>query len=768
MSLAARTAPTIVVGLAILIGMTGCDDEPKKARGAQTDGPGDTDEENDEEKKVTDGDGEHGAATVKENRLAKEKSPYLLQHKNNPVDWFPWGEEAFAKATKEDKPVFLSIGYAACHWCHVMEHESFENETIAALLNEHFVSIKVDREERPDVDSIYMTACQAMTGSGGWPLTIFMTPDKRPFFAGTYFPPEDDPRFRRPGFRTLITEISKAWEAGERDDFLRVAEKLSERIRELQKNTGGDSLPPVAALDDYLTDCGKRFDSSLGGFGRAPKFPRPSVLDMLLRVQSRRAAAGEGGDADKALLMTVATLDAMAAGGMYDQVGGGFHRYSVDAEWLVPHFEKMLYDNAQLVDTYLDAWLITREERHAETIRETLEWTLREMTHADGGFFSSLDADSLDADKGEKEEGAFYVWGPDEIRQVIGADEASLWETAFGVTKRGNFEATGKTVLHVAKPIGELATLTGQDEATLRARLEASRKKLFDAREKRPRPGLDDKVLTAWNGLMIGAMARSGAALNEPRWVEAARRAAAFVLKNLRREDGRLLRRWREGEADFQAYLDDHAFLGDGLISLYEATGEVEWLREAKVLADDLLRLFPDAEGGGFFFTGSDHEELLARTKDPYDGAIPSGNAVAARFLARLGELTLNATYADAARATVMAFGQEVAKMGFGYPAMMRAFDFVHGPAREIVIAGDPDAADTRALVAAVRKRFIPVAVIGLVGADGPSEEDAKAFVLLAGKKAIDGKAAAYVCESGVCHQPVTTVEELEKALDGT
>ncbi len=581
------------------------------------------------------------------NRLVHEKSPYLRQHARNPVDWHPWGDEAFERAKREDKPVFLSIGYSSCHWCHVMERESFEDKEVARLLNEHFVSIKVDREERPDVDEVYMKAVQLLTGRGGWPLSAFLTPDRRPFLGGTYFPPEDTGG--RAGFKTLLAHVTKIY-GTRRDEVEQAAGRLAAAVK---GSSAARRRTPSAKLDrqpveSALRELGFRFDEHLGGFSRAPKFPPHGSLRLLLYEYERTK--------DGPLLeMATRTLDAMAAGGIRDHLGGGFHRYSTDARWLLPHFEKMLYDNAQLSRIYVRAHLLTGSDEYRRVAVDTYEWVLREMTGAEGGFFSALDADS------EGEEGKFYVWRRDEILAALGEKEGEVFSRAYGVEEEGNFhdqatgERPGTNVLHLALPVAELARALARDPSELRSALQKGRAKLLQLRGKRVRPGLDDKVIAGWNGLMIGSLAYGGRHLREPRYVRAAEKAARFILKAMRR-DGLLLRAYRDGSAGPGAFLDDYAYLADGLLDLHEATREGTWLDEARSLADAMTEHFAADEAGGFFFTSDEHEALLARSKDPFDKAIPSGNAVAARVLVRLDRLTGEGRYAEAARKTLAAF----------------------------------------------------------------------------------------------------------------
>jgi len=581
------------------------------------------------------------------NRLIHEESPYLLQHARNPVDWYPWGEEAFARARKEDKPIFLSVGYSTCHWCHVMERESFEKEDVARLLNEHFIAIKVDREERPDVDDLYMNATQLLTGRGGWPNSVWLTPEGRPWYAGTYFPPED--YYGRPGFKTILLRLAEVWRTRRPE----VESQAAQVWQALQRMSSGGEADGMGELTRQLVgpamgELRRSFDPQRGGFGGAPKFPPHGSLSLLL-YEYRRTKE------DSLLAMATRTLDAMAQGGIYDHVGGGFHRYSTDERWFLPHFEKMLYDNAQLSRTYVDAYLLTGREDYRRVAAETYEWVLREMIGPEGGFYSALDADS------EGEEGKFYLWRREEILALLGEKEGQFFCQVYQVEPDGNFreEASGHrpgtNILHLAQPLAETAQAQGLAPADLRRRLERARQKLLEVRNQRVWPHLDDKVLTAWNGLMIGSFAFGGRHLKEPRYTQAAEQAAHFVLTTLRR-NGRLLRTYRDGVAKLNAYLEDYAFLAEGLLELYEATGNRRWLEEAEQLADVLLQQFRDEKEGGFFFTSADHEEWLVRSKQPYDQALPSGNGMAAQVLVRLGQLTGKPQYRAAARTTLDAF----------------------------------------------------------------------------------------------------------------
>ncbi len=581
------------------------------------------------------------------NRLIHQKSPYLLQHARNPVDWYPWGGEALARAKAEDKPIFLSVGYSSCHWCHVMERESFQREDIAALLNENFIAIKVDREERPDIDQIYMTATQLLTGRGGWPNSVWLTPDGKPWYAGTYFPPED--RLGRPGFKTLLSGLVELWRT-RREQVERNAEEISQHMRQIasQRPSQADDQPTRNLAAKAVDQLRGSFDQRLGGFGAAPKFPPHGSLGLLF-YQYRQTK-------DASLLhIATHTLAMMARGGIHDHVGGGFHRYSTDAEWLLPHFEKMLYDNAQLSRAYVDAHILTGEDDYRRVAVDIYEWVLREMTGEEGGFYSALDADS------DGEEGKFYLWRRDEIISTLGQEEGELFCRVYSIEQGGNFrdqvsgQRPGTNIVHLKDSLAQTARSEGIAEAQLGARLAAARRKLLERRNQRIWPALDDKVLTAWNGLMIGSLAYGGRQLAEPRYIKAAQRAADFVLAKMRR-DGRLLRTYRQGQAAINAYLDDYAFLASGLIELYESTGAKRYLDQAEVLMTVLLDHYHDQANGGFFFTSDDHEDLLLRTRDPFDKAIPSGNGVAAGVLVRLWHRTGKARYRQAARQSLDAF----------------------------------------------------------------------------------------------------------------
>jgi uncharacterized protein len=678
------------------------------------------------------------------NRLANETSPYLLQHKDNPVEWYPWGEEALKRAREEDKPILLSVGYSACHWCHVMERESFEDEATARIMNEHFVNIKVDREERPDIDSIYMSAVQAMTRHGGWPMTVLLTPDGAPFYGGTYFPPV--PSRGMPSFQQVLLSLADAYE-NRRDEVLRSAES----VREYLQTTTGAALPQTAVGDELLDRAAESLMSELdrrfGGFGGAPKFPQAMNLEVLLRHHHRTG--------DRAALSGVEdTLRAMANGGIYDQLGGGFARYSVDQYWLVPHFEKMLYDNALLSRLYLEAYQATGEEFYKRIAEETLDYVVRDMTSPEGGFYSAEDADS------EGEEGKFYVWMPEEMRGELNAEEATIAERYWDVTARGNFE--GKNILYVPRPPEAVAAEFGISPEELWERVKEIRSKLFAARERRVRPGRDEKILAAWNGLMLRSFALAARVLKREDYREVAERNAAFLLDELR-VDGRLRRSYKDGRARFNGYLEDHAMVADGLVALYEATFQTRWLVEAASLADAVLDLFWDEEGKLFYDTPADHEELVTRPRDVYDNAAPSGTSVATDVLLRLSLLLDRDDYRARAEAVLDSLSGGMERLPGAFGRLLAALDFHLSRPREVVIVGDLASPDTQALVDVVYARYLPNKV---VAGRAPEDEEAAGFLpLLAERPTRDGRPTAYVCEGYACKNPTTDPEELAGQL---
>jgi uncharacterized protein YyaL (SSP411 family) len=688
------------------------------------------------------------------NRLAQETSPYLRQHAHNPVDWYPWGPEALERARRLDRPIFLSVGYSACHWCHVMEHESFEDEEIARILNDHFVSIKVDREERPDLDQIYMAAVQMLTGQGGWPMSVFLTPELRPFTGGTYFPPDD--RYGRPGFRRVLLTLADYWRT-RRAEIDRAAAEITGHLRGLGRLEPGEGELNAGVLRQAGAGLARAFDPQYGGFGQAPKFPHPMDLRVLLRAWRRF-------DDAHALHMARHTLDHMAVGGIYDHLGGGFARYSTDARWLVPHFEKMLYDNALLTSCYVEACQATGEPLYREVVEETLGWVLREMTSTEGPFHSTLDADS------EGQEGKFYVWPMREIEDVLGAQDGAVFNAVYGVEPDGNWHdphghgPAGANILHRVKTFAQYARLHGMAEADLRALLGRCRRKLFEVRGRHVRPGRDDKALTSWNGLMIGALAQAAQLLDRPAYPEAAGRAADFILTRMRTADGRLLRTWSAGsEPKLNGYLEDYSYLIDGLVSLYEATFGPRWLEAALELAGVMIDQFWDSEEGGFFYTGRDHEALIARGKDPHDNATPSGNAMAVTALLRLVKLTGRMDLRDKAEATLGLYRGLLASHPLAAGQMLIALDFHLGPVQEFAVVGDPSAEDTRRVLRAIRGGFRPNKVVALKPASGAAVED-DLLPLLAGKTA-RGAVTTYVCQDFACQAPLVGAEAVEAAL---
>ena len=669
------------------------------------------------------------------NRLINETSPYLLQHAENPVDWYPWGEEALGRARQEDRPILLSIGYSACHWCHVMERESFENEDIAVLMNDNFVNIKVDREERPDLDAVYMEAVQMMTGSGGWPMTVFLTPEGRPYYGGTYFPPED--RGGMPGFPRLLAAASQAYHTN-KGEIDRVTRQLAEQMGRTGQMPRGFTPLTTEVMHNAYSQLATQFDHLNGGFGSAPKFPQPMTPEFLLRYNRHGFNA-------RALEMVELTLQKMAHGGMYDQVGGGFHRYSTDAYWLVPHFEKMLYDNALLARLYLHAWQVTGNPLYRRITEETLDYVLREMTDPAGGFYSAQDADS------EGVEGKFFVWTPDELRSLL-VEDADLVMGYYGVTERGNFE--GANILNVPRPPEEYASQRGVSEDDLSAAVQRARAVLLDVREQRIHPLLDDKVLTSWNGLMLRSFAESGAALGRPDYLDAARKNAGFLLASMRGPDGRLLRTWRNGEAKLNGYLEDYACLADGLLSLHEATLEPRWLQDAVSIADGMNALFWDDAVGGFYDTGSDHETLVIRPRDVFDNAQPCGGSVATDVLLRLGVVTGNDDYSSKGATPLRAMQQLLGRAPAATGHWLGALDFYVSLPREIVIVGPAGDPATTSMLDEVSQRFMPNRV--LVGVSDPANPPLKDSPLLEQRVMQDGLPTAYVCENYACQLPVT------------
>jgi len=703
------------------------------------------------------------------NRLAREKSPYLLQHAHNPVDWYPWGEEAFAKARRENKPIFLSIGYSTCHWCHVMAHESFENEETAAIMNREFVNIKVDREERPDVDRVYMTFVQATTGGGGWPMSVWLTPDLKPFVGGTYFPPVD--RYGQPGFTKVLERIAAAW----KQDHEKIAEQGSKIVEALRESQ--NAQPEAAAkIDNQLfqtayEQLSRSFDDKEGGFGTAPKFPRPVSLNFLTRFYDRDPKSESG---KHALEMDLVTLRKMASGGMHDHLGGGFHRYSVDRYWHVPHFEKMLYDQAQLASAYVDAFQIIRDPQYADIARDIFDYVARDMISKDGGFFSAEDADSLfEHGKPEHGEGAFYVWTEKQIDTALG-DDSSVFKFHYGVQPHGNApegsdpqdEFRGKNILIERHTIAETAKHFRKSEDEARQSLAGSREKLLSIRNKRPRPHLDDKIIAAWNGLMISAFARAAQILNEPRYLESATRAAKFLRSNLYDEKSKVLfRNYRESRSDIEGFADDYAFVIQGALDLYEASFEIEWLKFAIELQETQDRLFFDEKAGGYFSTSGKDKSVVLRMKDDNDSAEPAASSIAALNLLRLAQFRDDKKLDERARKTIGAFAPTLSHFASAMPQMLVAVDYSLSKPSQIVIAGKIDKDATKALLAEVRRHFLPKKILILAdGGDGQKFFSEKNEAIGA-MTPVDGKPAAYVCENFTCKAPVTDPKALGKLL---
>ena len=674
----------------------------------------------------------------KSNNLITEKSPYLLQHAYNPVEWYPWSDEAFEKAESEDKPIFLSIGYSTCHWCHVMAHESFEDHYVAELLNESFISIKVDREERPDIDGIYMTVCQLTTGSGGWPLTIILTPDKKPFFAGTYFPKES--RFGRIGLIDLVTRVVNLWK-NERKQIEESGEKITLALQDTNSESPGRSLSS-RVLEKTYNQLNARFDNKKGGFGTAPKFPTPHNLLFLLRYWKRT------GD-EKALEMVEKTLKSMRRGGIYDHVGFGFHRYSTDSNWLVPHFEKMLYDQALLTLAYLELYHATDKAEYATTAKEVMTYVLRDMTSKEGAFYSAEDADS------EGEEGKFYVWSKEEIGKIVGVERAVKFSKIYNIDADGNFleeatkRKTGNNILHLKSDFDEIHNLE----------FERIRKQLFQAREKRVRPHKDDKILTDWNGLMIAAFAKAGYILNEPEYIRVAKKAVNFIFNHMKNSNGRILHRYGKGGADILAFVDDYAFLIWGLINLYEASFETIYLENAIKLMEEQLNLFWDSSIGAFFFTAEDAESLIARQKETYDGAIPSGNSVSMLNLLRLAQLTGNDDFEKRADSLGKVFAENIRSSPVAHTLMMVAVDYAVGPTYSLVIAGDSEKEDTTAMLNEVRKQFLPNKALIFRPTEKVNPEIDKFSNFIQFFDKYEGKATAFVCINKTCKAPTNDIK---------
>jgi uncharacterized protein len=683
------------------------------------------------------------------NHLIHEKSPYLRQHADNPVDWYPWGEEAFHKAQGEDKPIFLSIGYATCHWCHVMAHESFEDAGVARLLNQEYVAVKVDREERPDVDQIYMSACQSLTGRGGWPLSIFMTPDGKPFFAGTYFP--KTARMGMSGFTELLQQIATLWKK-DRERVLNAGEEITCALKSRSSPTGPGVRLGVETLEVGFDQLEKAFDARWGGFGSAPKFPTPHHLTFLIRWDRRHPDS-------QARPIVTRTLEAMRLGGIFDHIGLGFHRYSVDAQWLVPHFEKMLYDQALLAMAYTEAYQAWGDPFHAQVTREIFDYVLRDMTDPEGGFYSAEDADS------EGHEGLFYIWTQEEVKKILGEETGDLFCRCYDITATGNFE--GKNIPNLPLPLAKCAEREGRNPAELEKILEEARRTLFEVRKTRIHPLKDDKILTAWNGLMIAALAKGAQALEEPAYAQAAARSARFILERMKTPAGRLYRRFREGHLANPGYLEDYAFFVWGLLELYEATWELDFLEAAVRLHRDMVDLFWDEEQGGFYFTARDGEALITREKEIYDGAEPSGNSVALLNLLRLSRITGETVWEEKAESLIRAFAATVQGFPMGYTHFLNGLDWVVGPAREMVIAGDPESPDTRAMSRTLRHSFLPNKVLLFKPTGEEGERLARIAPFVRDHVPAGDRPQAYICEQYTCHRPLAEFSELKAFLDG-
>ena len=679
------------------------------------------------------------------NQLINETSPYLLQHAHNPVDWYPWGEEAIARARAENKPILLSIGYSACHWCHVMERESFENEQIAGLMNEHFVNIKVDREERPDLDQIYMNAVQLMQRHGGWPLTVFLTPDLVPFYGGTYFPPAD--RYNIPGFPRVLISISDAFKE-RRAEIDAGGQELLQELQNMSAARESNEILDVSLLEDASRALARSYDPRHGGFGSAPKFPAPMALEFLLRTHQRT------GDA-QALDIVIDTCRKMAEGGIYDQLGGAFHRYSVDARWLVPHFEKMLYDNAQLARLYLHVYQATGDDFFRRVTEETLDYVLREMTDPSGGFYSTQDADS------EGVEGKFFVWDMDEVKTLLGEEEGTLFCAYYDITARGNFEE--RNILNVPVPAEEVARERGVSVERLKEVLVRGREVLFETRERRIKPGRDEKVITAWNGMLLSGFAEATAALGRGDYAQAAKRNAQFVLEHMKR-DGLLLHVYKDGQAKHSGFLDDYACFASGLVTLYEATGELRWLEEAVALTDTMLEEFWDADDGGFFYTGKNGERLIIRNKDFYDNATPSGNSVAAEVLLRLSLLTGRENYRRHATNIFRLTRDAATRYPSAFGHLLGALDFYLSSPKEIVLVSGERRDEFEQLAREVWGRYLPNKVV--VPAFEIDERAAQLIPLLQDRTAREGRATAYVCVNYACREPVNTPDALARQLE--
>ena len=677
------------------------------------------------------------------NRLADETSPYLLQHQHNPVDWYPWGEEAIALARAEDRPIFLSVGYSACHWCHVMERESFEQPAVAAIMNAHFVNVKVDREERPDVDQIYMNAVQAMTGHGGWPMSVFLTPDLQPFYGGTYFPPSDNRGM--PGFPRVLESVARAWR-DRREEIVASAGQMTEQLRAIGTVPASDGALDFGLLDNAFVRLSRAFDPRHGGFGDAPKFPHPMDLKVLLRHHART------GDAH-ALHMVRVTLDKMSRGGIYDHLGGGFARYSTDDRWLVPHFEKMLYDNALLAGVYLEAFQVTADPEYARVARETMDYVLSRMAEPEGGIAATEDADS------EGVEGKYYVWTLGEIEQVLGPDRAKVFASVYDVTREGNWE--DHSILNLPRPIDQAAKALGRDPDDLRAALDADRRDLLEARERRIPPAKDTKILTSWNGLMLAPLAEGARILKDERYLDAARECAGFLLDRMTQPDGRLLHGYKDGRAKFNAYLDDYACLIDGLTRLFEATGEPRWIASALEISQVMIAEFWDEGQGGFFYTGTSHESLIARPKDVYDNATPSGNGMAATALLRLSAVSGRADLQGIGEATLRSVRKILEQAPSAAGQSLVALDFLLGKRREIAVIASEDPQEFAKALETIASKFLPHAVV----APNPGGSPTREVPLLADRPTREGKVTTYICENFTCEAPVIGIDALAENL---
>ncbi|MEE9553552.1 MAG: thioredoxin domain-containing protein [candidate division Zixibacteria bacterium] len=692
--------------------------------------------------------------TNHQNRLADEKSPYLLQHADNPVDWYPWGEEAFEKARSENKPIFLSIGYSTCHWCHVMEHESFEDEDVAALMNDVFVSIKVDREERPDLDNIYMTAARLLNNRGGWPLTIIMTPDKKPFFAATYIPKES--RYGRVGMLELIPRLKEVWNS-KRDELDRTGNEVVAALNKPANGSGTDLGESI--LSTAYNQFKRNFDSENGGFGNEPKFPTPHNLMFLLRHWKRTGN-------DEALRMVERTLQEMRQGGIYDHVGYGFHRYSTDAQWLLPHFEKMLYDQALLAMAYTETYLATGKKEYEDTAREIFEYVLRDMTDPGGGFYSAEDADS------EGEEGKFYVWSEKEIKEILDEEKAKLIIDIYNIVPGGNFteqgtgRTTGDNIPHLKDSWKNLSKRFDIPEKDLRQKANEALEKLFKIREKRVHPYKDDKILTDWNGLMIAALASAGRAFDAPEYIDAAKRSVDFVLGKMKTSEGRLLHRYRDGHTGIAGNIDDYAFVVFGLLELYQTTFEIEYLEQALEINNTQIRYFRDDQAGAFYFTPDDGEELIVRQKEIYDGAVPSGNSVAAYNLLRLARITGNSEFEEMSSRIVRLFSAEIGRAPTAYTFLLLTIDFAVGPSGEIVIVGDKDSRDTNKMIKAINREFIPNKIVVFKANDGDSKKIDEIVSYISGFEGNTDMPTIYFCRDFVCDLPVNSVDQMMAKLE--